>query len=43
MNRFDLKNTFRKIYIYHFFLNFFIKNKRSKLCFEDYIVVLNDI
>jgi hypothetical protein len=29
MNRFVLKNTFIKVYIYHFFINIFYKNKRS--------------
>ena len=43
MNRFVLKNTFLKIYIYHFSTNIFIKNKQSKLCFEDRVAVLNVI
>ena len=43
MNRFILKNTFIKIYIYHFSTNLFIKNKQSKLCFEDRVTVLNVI
>ena len=42
MNRFVLKNYFIKVYIYHFFLNIFYKNKRSKLCFGDCVTVLND-
>jgi len=37
MNRFVLKNTLMKIYIYHFSINIFIKNKKSKLCFEYYM------
>jgi len=42
MNRFILKNTFIKIYIYHFY-TYFYKNKKSKLGFGDRIVVLNDV
>jgi hypothetical protein len=42
MNRFVLKNTFIKVYIYHFSINIFYKNKRSKLCFGDRVAVLND-
>jgi hypothetical protein len=42
MNRFILKNTFIKVYIYHFFINIFYKNKRSKLCFEDRVTIVND-
>jgi len=42
MNRFALKYTFIKVYIYHFLINFFYKNKESKLCFDDHAVVLND-
>jgi hypothetical protein len=42
MNRFILKNTFIKVYIYHFFINIFYKNKRLQLCFEDRAAVLND-
>jgi len=42
MNRFALKNTFIKIYIYHFLIKYFYKNKKSKLDFEDRIVILND-
>ena len=43
MNRFVLKNTFIKVYVYHFSINiFFKKNKRSKLCFGDRVAVLND-
>jgi hypothetical protein len=73
MNRFVLKNTFIKVYkyhfyikirgqsyaletvllskmtsftnmegVYHFFINIFYKNKRSKLCFGDRVAVLND-
>ena len=41
MNRFILKNTFIKVYIY-FFPKYFYKNKRSKLCFGDRIAFLND-
>jgi hypothetical protein len=37
-----LKNTFIKIYIYHFLINIFIKNKESKLNFGDHVVVLTD-
>jgi hypothetical protein len=29
-------------YIYHFSINIFYKNKRSKLCFGDRVAVLND-
>ena len=39
--RFVLKNTFIKIYIYHFSTNIFYKNKWSKLCFGDRVAVLN--
>jgi hypothetical protein len=42
MNRFILKNTFIKVYIYHFSINSFYKNKRSKLYFGDYVAVLDD-
>jgi len=42
MNRFALKNTFIKVYLYYFFLNIFYKNKISKLCFGDHVAVLND-
>ena len=43
MNRFVSKNIFKKVYVYHFFINiFFKKNKRSKLCFGDRVAVLND-
>ena len=43
MNRFVLKNTFIKVYIYYFFSKYFYKNKRSKLYYEDRVAVLNDI
>ncbi len=36
MNRFVLKNTFIKVYIYHFSIN------KSKLCFGDRVAVQND-
>jgi hypothetical protein len=42
MNRFVLKNTFIKLYIYHFSINIFYKNNRLKLCFGDRVAVLND-
>jgi len=42
MNRFVLKNTFIKVYMYHFFDKYFYKNKESKLGFGDRVVVLND-
>jgi hypothetical protein len=42
MNRFVLKNTFIKVYIYHFSINIFYKDKKSKLCFGDRVVVQND-
>jgi len=42
MNRCVLKNNFLKVYIYHFLINIFIKNKKSKLDFGDCGVVLND-
>jgi len=42
MNRFVLKNTFTKVYIYYFLPKYFYKNKRSKLCFGDRVAVLND-
>jgi len=42
MNRFVLKNTFIKVYIYHFLIKYFCKNKESKLSFEDRVVVLNE-
>ena len=38
MNRFALKNTFIKIYIYHFLTNIFNKNKKSKLDFKDHVL-----
>ena len=41
MNRFILKNTFIKVYIYHFSINIY-RNKKSKLCFGDRVNVLND-
>ena len=37
MNRFVLKNIFIKIYICHFLINIFYKNKKSKLDFENRI------
>ena len=43
MNRFVLKNTFIKIYIYHFLINIFIKNKKSELYFGDCVAVQNDL
>jgi len=42
MNRFVLKNTFIKVYIYYFLINIFYKNKESKLGFGDRVIVLND-
>ncbi len=42
MNRFVLKNNFIKVYIYHFLINIFYRNKKSKLCFGDRVAVLND-
>ena len=42
MYRFVLKNTFIKIYIYHFSINIFIEIRSQKLCFEDRVAVLND-
>ena len=39
MNRFVLKNTFIKIYIHHFSINIFYKNKKSKLHFGDRVAV----
>ena len=42
MNIFVLKNTFIKVYIYHFSMNIFYRNKKSKLCFGDRVAVLND-
>ena len=36
-----LENTFIKVYIYYF-LKYFYKNKRLKLCFGDRVAVLND-
>ena len=42
MNRFVLKNTFVKVYIYHLLIKNFIKNKKLKLGFEDRVVVLNN-
>jgi len=35
MNRFILKNTFIKIFIYYFFDKYFLKNKKLKLSFGD--------
>ena len=41
MNRFVLRNTFIKIYIYiSLFNKYFYKNKQSKLCFGDCVVIL---
>ena len=37
-----MKNTFIKVYIYHFLINIFIKNKELKLGFGDRVIVLND-
>jgi len=42
MNRFVLKNTFIKIYIYHFFDKWFYEKQEVKLGFECRVVVLND-
>jgi hypothetical protein len=42
MNRFVLKNTFIKVYIYHFLINIFYRNKKSKLCFRERVAVQND-
>jgi hypothetical protein len=42
MNRFVLKNTFIKVYIYHFLYKYFYNNKWPKLCFGDRAVVQND-
>jgi hypothetical protein len=42
MNRFVLKNTFIKVYIYHFSINIFYRKKKLKLCFGDRVAVLND-
>jgi hypothetical protein len=42
MNRFVLKSTFIKIYIYHFVSNLF-ENVLSKLWFVDCVVVQNDL
>jgi len=42
MNRFVLKNTLIKVYVYYFFSKYFYKNNRSNLCFEDRVSVLND-
>jgi hypothetical protein len=39
---FVLQNAFIKVYICPFLINIFIKNMKSKLCFRDLIVVLND-
>ena len=41
MSRFVLKNTFIKIYIYHFLI-FFYKNKELKLGFGDHVGILNN-
>jgi hypothetical protein len=43
MNRFVLKSTFIKTYIYHFPINIFYKNNKSKLCFGDRVAVQNDL
>jgi hypothetical protein len=42
MNRFVLKNTFIKIYLYHFLINIFPKNNESKLDFGNRTIVLNN-
>jgi hypothetical protein len=41
MNRFVLKNTSIKIYIYHFLINIFIKTLQVKVWLGDHVVVLN--
>jgi hypothetical protein len=41
MSRFVLQNTFIKEYIFQIFRYIFYKNKKSKLCFGDRVVVLN--
>ena len=44
MNRFVLKNTLIKIYLYHFLINiFFKKNKKLKLDFGDRDIVQNNL
>jgi hypothetical protein len=42
MSRFALKNTFIKIIHISIFDKYFYKNKKSKLCFGDRIIVQND-
>jgi len=42
MNRFMLKNTFIKIYIYHILIKYFYKNKESKLDLGHCVVILSD-
>ena len=42
MNIFVLENTFIKIYIYHFLINIFIKNKKSKSSFGDHVIVFSE-
>jgi hypothetical protein len=36
------KYFYKNIHIYQFFLKYFYKNKMLKLCFGDYVVILND-
>jgi hypothetical protein len=43
MNRFVLKSIFTKINMYHFSINIFYKNKKSNLCFGDYVAVQNNL
>ena len=42
MNRFVQKKNFHKNIIYHFAINIFYKNKKSKLIFGDHVTVQNN-
>jgi hypothetical protein len=43
MSRFILQIVVIKVYICHFLINIFYKNKKSKLYFEDRVAVLDDM
>ena len=42
MNRFVLKNTFIKVYIYYFSINIFIETRSQNCVFGDRVAVQND-
>jgi hypothetical protein len=43
INRFVLKITFIRIYLYNFTINIFYIKEKSKLYFGDRVAVLNDL